>query len=76
MFLSLECTAKRAFRLYSANKVEEWHIRFPSGKLKVGVGHLEILAPVDLSSLILYIKPHLQNINSILSTMRVLCNQY
>lgn len=44
----------------------------PIGELKINVGYLDILAPVDIS----YISPHLENINSILGTVRFLCNQY
>lgn len=43
----------------------------PIGKLKINVGRLDIVTAYDVS----YIEPHIENINSILGTVRFLCNQ-
>lgn len=41
------------------------------GKLKIINGHLNVLMPLDIS----HIQPHIENINSVLSTIRFLCRQ-
>ncbi|KOB71037.1 putative oligopeptidase A, partial [Operophtera brumata] len=41
------------------------------GRIKFYNDYLHVLAPVDIS----YIKPHIDNINSVLGTTRFLCQQ-
>lgn len=41
------------------------------GKLKIINGHLNVLTPIDIS----HIQPHIENINSILGTIRFMCRQ-
>lgn len=41
------------------------------GKLKIINGHLNVLMPIDVT----HIQPHIENINSVLGTLRFLCQQ-